>query len=430
MTCVVVTGTQWGDEGKGKLVDFLMEQATMVARYQGGNNAGHTVKFQDKEFILHLIPSGILRNKTSIIGNGTVVDPKALLDEIEELKAMNIPVEDHLKISNTVHLVMPYHRDFDKLREKLKGSGKIGTTGRGIGPAYTEKSARSGIRLIDLSNPELFKSRLEAIIPEKNCLLKHFFEEDYEFSAEKIFEEYMGYYEQLKRYLADTSLMINKTIDEGENVLFEGAQGTFLDVDHGTYPFVTSSNTLAGGVCTGVGVGPTKISQIVGITKAYTTRVGAGPFPTELHDDMGDFLRTEGGEFGATTGRPRRCGWFDAVLVRQSVRLNGITSMAMTKLDVLDKLETLKIAVAYENGKGERLSELPPVGMEDLRPIYEEMPGWQCPTQGITNYLDLPKELTNYLNRISELVKAPISIVSVGAKREETIVPSPAQLWR
>lgn len=430
MTCVVVTGTQWGDEGKGKLVDFLTEQAHVVARYQGGNNAGHTVKFQDKEFILHLIPSGILRNKTSVIGNGTVIDPRALLDEINELKQVNMPVEKYLKISNTAHLVMPYHRLFDKLREKQKGDKKIGTTGRGIGPAYTDKSARTGIRMIDLSDPEYFRSRLESIIPEKNCLLKHFFDESIELSVDQIFEESMGYYEQLKGYLTDSVLLINNTIDEGHNVLFEGAQGTFLDVDHGTYPFVTSSNTVAGGVCSGCGVGPTKISQIIGITKAYTTRVGAGPFPSELTDDMGEFLRQEGAEFGATTGRPRRCGWFDAVLVRQSVRINGITSLAITKLDVLDKLDSLKIAVAYQDAAGNTISEFPSVGLDKVKPIYEELPGWKCSTQGITNYFDLPKELIAYVNRISELVKAPASIISVGAKREETIVPSPGQLWQ
>ncbi len=429
MTCVAIVGTQWGDEGKGKLVDFLTERADMVARYQGGNNAGHTVKFQDKTFILHLIPSGVLRNKVSVIGNGAVVDPASLFAEIDELKNLDIPVEAHLKISNTAHLVMPYHRLFDQLREKVRGDEKVGTTGRGIGPTYTDKVARSGIRLIDLSDPNHFRKRLEAILPEKNCLLRYYFQENKEFSVDEICTEYLGYYEQLEPYLCDTSLLINNAIDQGQNILFEGAQGTFLDVDHGTYPFVTSSNTLSGGICAGCGVGPVKISKVVGIAKAYTTRVGSGPFPTELLDETGEFLRTEGAEFGATTGRPRRCGWFDAVMVRQSVRLNGITSLAITKLDVLDKFESIKIATSYQAPDGRTYTELPPLHNETLTPIYEEHPGWLCPTRHITEYDQLPAALISYLKRISELVNASISLISVGARREETIVPNPNLIW-
>ncbi|MBF0276980.1 MAG: adenylosuccinate synthase [SAR324 cluster bacterium] len=429
MTCVAIVGSQWGDEGKGKLVDFLTERADIVARYQGGNNAGHTVKFQDKKFILHLIPSGILRNKVSVIGNGAVIDPAALFTEIEELKNLNIPVEKYLKISNTAHLVLPYHRVFDQLREKVRGDDKVGTTGRGIGPTYTDKITRSGIRMIDMSDPKYFKQRLEAILPEKNCLMKYYFQEDLQFSAQEICEEYLGYYQKLKSYLCDSSLLINDAIDQGRNVLFEGAQGTFLDVDHGTYPFVTSSNTLSGGICSGCGVGPMKITKVIGIAKAYTTRVGSGPFPTELLNDTGEFLRKEGAEFGATTGRPRRCGWFDAVLVRQAVRLNGITSLAITKLDVLDKFESIKIATAYQSPDGKIHSELPPLHNEELTPIYEEHEGWQCPTQNITEYDKLPPALISYLKRISELVHAPISLISVGARREETIVPNPNLIW-
>ncbi len=429
MTCVVIVGTQWGDEGKGKLVDFLTEDADLVARYQGGNNAGHTVKFEDKSCILHLIPSGILRNKMSVIGNGTVVDPSALLQEFEELKELDISVEENLKISETAHLIMPYHRVFDQLREKAKGDNKIGTTGRGIGPAYTDKVARSGIRFTDLRSADHLRARLEALIPEKNCLMKYFFQSPVQFSIDQIVEEYLGYYEQFKSYLCDSSLLINQAIDNNQNVLFEGAQGTFLDVDHGTYPFVTSSNTMAGGVCAGCGVGPVKIDKIIGIVKAYTTRVGSGPFPTELLDETGRLLRKEGSEFGATTGRPRRCGWFDAVLVRQAVRLNGITSLAITKLDVLDQLETIKIAVGYRTRNGQTLTELPPVYEKGMVPIYEEHPGWQCSTKDITEYDKLPEALISYLNRISELVGAPVSLVSVGPKREETIVCDPKQIW-
>ncbi|MBF0287321.1 MAG: adenylosuccinate synthase [SAR324 cluster bacterium] len=429
MTCVVIVGTQWGDEGKGKLVDFLTEGADLVARYQGGNNAGHTVKFEDQSFILHLIPSGILRNKMSVIGNGTVVDPEALLQEFEGLQTVDISVEKYLKISETAHLIMPYHRVFDKLREQAQGDNKIGTTGRGIGPAYTDKVARSGIRFTDLKNPAHLRNRLETLIPEKNCLMKYFFQSPVQFSVDQIVEEYRGYYEQFKSFLCDSSLLINQAIDNNQNVLFEGAQGTFLDVDHGTYPFVTSSNTMAGGVCAGCGVGPSKIDKVIGIVKAYTTRVGSGPFPTELLDDMGGFLRKEGSEFGATTGRPRRCGWFDAVLVRQAVRLNGLTSLAITKLDVLDKLETIKMAVGYQSADGKTHTELPPIYEEGMTPIYEEHSGWQCPTKDITEYDDLPKALIDYLNRMSELVGAPVSIISVGPKREETIVSDPDQIW-
>ena len=429
MACVIVVGTQWGDEGKGKIVDLLTERADAVVRYQGGNNAGHTVMFGDKTFILHLVPSGILRETTSILGNGVVVDLAELIKEIDELEQMAIAVESHLSISDRAQLVMPWHKTFDLMREERKGKKRIGTTGRGIGPAYEDKVGRSGIRIGDLLELEQFRTRLEEIVDEKNQLLEQCFGANVPaFSAEEIFKEFEVHLKKLKPYIRDTPLLVNQMIEEGKNILFEGAQGTFLDVDHGTYPFVTSSNTLAGGACAGVGIGPTRITDVLGIVKAYTTRVGSGPFPTELLDSYGELLQSEGHEFGATTGRPRRCGWFDALLVRQAVRLNGITSMAVMKLDVLDKFETLKMAVGYRSSNGEFRDNLPR-SLENVTPVYEEMPGWQCSSEGITEYAQLPSEMLAYLERMSELVGAKVSIISTGPKREETIVLNPDQFW-
>ena len=429
MACVIIVGTQWGDEGKGKIVDLLTERADAVVRYQGGNNAGHTVMFGEKTFILHLLPSGILRKTTSILGNGVVIDLAEMIKEIDELAQMDIAVEDHLHISDRAQLVMPWHKTFDRLGEEQKGKNKIGTTGRGIGPAYEDKVRRSGMRVGDLLEPELFKARLEEIVEEKNKLLELYYKSDEpSFSAEKIFTEFTAYLKILKPYSRDTPLLVNQMIEEGKNILFEGAQGTFLDVDHGTYPFVTSSNTLAGGACAGTGIGPTRINEVLGIVKAYTTRVGSGPFPTELLDNDGELLQSEGHEFGATTGRPRRCGWFDALLVRQAVRLNGITSMAVMKLDVLDKFDTLKIAVSYRLSNGEHTENLPR-SLENVTPVLEEMPGWKCNSAGITEYDQLPWKMLAYLERISELVGAKVSIISTGPKREETIVLNPDQFW-
>ena len=429
MACVIIVGTQWGDEGKGKIVDLLTERADAVVRYQGGNNAGHTVMFGEKTFILHLLPSGILRKTTSILGNGVVIDLAEMIKEIDELAQMDIAVEDHLHISDRAQLVMPWHKTFDRLSEDQKGKNKIGTTGRGIGPAYEDKVRRSGMRVGDLLEPELFKARLEEIVEEKNKLLELYYKSDEpSFSAEEIFSEFIAYLKILKPYIRDTPLLVNQMIEEGKNILFEGAQGTFLDVDHGTYPFVTSSNTLAGGACAGTGIGPTRINEVLGIVKAYTTRVGSGPFPTELLDNDGELLQSEGHEFGATTGRPRRCGWFDALLVRQAVRLNGITSMAVMKLDVLDKFDTLKIAVSYRLSNGEHTENLPR-SLENVTPVLEEMPGWKCKSAGITEYDQLPREMLAYLERISELVGANVSIISTGPKREETIVLNPDQFW-
>mgnify|MGYP006162589705 FL=1 len=429
MACLIIVGTQWGDEGKGKIVDLLTERADAVVRYQGGNNAGHTVMFGEQTFILHLLPSGILRKTTSILGNGVVIDLAEMIKEIDELAQMDIAVEDHLHISDRAQLVMPWHKTFDRLGEEQKGKNKIGTTGRGIGPAYEDKVRRSGMRVGDLLEPELFKARLEEIVEEKNKLLELYYKSDEpSFSAEEIFLEFTAYLKILKPYIRDTPLLVNQMIEQGKNILFEGAQGTFLDVDHGTYPFVTSSNTLAGGACAGTGIGPTRINEVLGIVKAYTTRVGSGPFPTELLDNDGELLQSEGNEFGATTGRPRRCGWFDALLVRQAVRLNGISSMAVMKLDVLDKFDTLKIAVSYRLSNGEHTENLPR-SLENVTPVLEEMPGWKCNSAGITEYDQLPRKMLAYLERISELVGAKVSIISTGPKREETIVLNPDQFW-
>jgi adenylosuccinate synthase len=429
MACVIIVGTQWGDEGKGKIVDLLTERADAVVRYQGGNNAGHTVMFGDKTFVTHLVPSGILRKTTSVLGNGVVIDLGDLIKEIEELSQMSITVENHLHISDRAQLVMPWHKTFDRLGEEQKGKNKIGTTGRGIGPAYKDKIGRSGLRVGDLMDPELFRSRLEGIVIENNQLLEHLYKSaDDPFSVDQIFAEFSAYLKILKPYICDSVLLVNQLVEQGKNILFEGAQGTFLDVDHGTYPFVTSSNTVAGSACAGAGIGPTCITDVLGIVKAYTTRVGSGPFPTELFDKDGELLQSEGQEFGATTGRPRRCGWFDALLVRQAVRLNGITGIAIMKLDVLDKFETLKIAVGYRLADG-KLTENFPRSLDNVTPVYEEMPGWNCKTAGITDYDQRPPEMLAYLERLSELVGAAVSIISTGPKREESIILNPDQLW-
>ena len=429
MACLIIVGTQWGDEGKGKVVDLLTERADAVVRYQGGNNAGHTVMFGNKTFILHMVPSGILRETTSILGNGVVIDLSELVKEINDLEKMGIDVEKHLHISDRAQLVMPWHKIFDQLREQKKGKSKIGTTGRGIGPTYEDKVGRAGIRIGDLLDQEKFRSILSQLVKEKNNFLVKYFDKDERFFyAEDIFSEYADYIKKLEPCIVDTPFLINQLIQDGKNILFEGAQGTFLDVDHGTYPFVTSSNTLSGNACVGSGIGPTCITGVLGIVKAYTTRVGNGPFPTELLDDDGKILQSEGNEFGATTGRPRRCGWFDALLVRQAVRLNGITSIAVTKLDVLDNFDTLKIATGYRLSNGEECDNFPR-SLENVIPVYHEMPGWKCRTAGLVKYDQLPTELLAYLDKISELVGAKVSIISTGPKREETIVLNPDQFW-
>ena len=429
MACLIIVGTQWGDEGKGKVVDLLTERADAVVRYQGGNNAGHTVMFGNKTFILHMVPSGILRETTSILGNGVVIDLSELVKEINDLEKMGIDVEKHLHISDRAQLVMPWHKIFDQLREQKKGKSKIGTTGRGIGPTYEDKVGRVGIRIGDLLDQEKFRSRLSQLVKEKNNFLVKYFDKDERFFyAEDIFSEYAEYIKKLEPCIVDTPFLINQLIQDGKNILFEGAQGTFLDVDHGTYPFVTSSNTLSGNACVGSGIGPTCITGVLGIVKAYTTRVGNGPFPTELLDNDGKILQSEGNEFGATTGRSRRCGWFDALLVRQAVRLNGITSIAVTKLDVLDNFDTLKIAIGYLLPNGEECNNFPR-SLENVIPVFHEMPGWKCRTAGSVKYDQLPTEMLDYLDKISELVGAKVSIISTGPKREETIVLNPDQFW-
>jgi len=422
---VVVIGTQWGDEGKGKVVDVLAEKAQVVARFQGGNNAGHTMVVNGESFISHLIPSGILHpDKLCVIGNGVVVDPAVLIEEIKDLQKRNVSVGPHnLLVSEHAHLIMPYHKLVDHGRERLlKGDKKIGTTGRGIGPCYEDKVSRRGIRFCDLIDPVIFKERLSSFLPEKNFYLKEFLKSEV-VDEEALLEEFLPYAETLRPHVANVSVTLRNAVKAGDNILFEGAQGTHLDIDHGTYPFVTSSNTVAGNACCGAGIGPTQIHGVIGMVKAYTTRVGAGPFPTELHDQIGDRIQEKGAEFGATTGRRRRCGWLDTVVVRNSARINSLTGLAITKLDVLSGLDTLKICTAYEHGK-DRLPEFPGSleVLAECQPLYEEMPGWSEDISGAKSLEDLPENAKAYLKRIEELTETPIQIVSVGAGREATIV--------
>ncbi|MBC8015584.1 MAG: adenylosuccinate synthase [Sporomusaceae bacterium] len=422
MSAIVVMGTQWGDEGKGKIVDYLAEQADVIARYQGGNNAGHTVVVEGKEFKLHLLPSGILyKGKKCVIGNGVVIDPGVLLTEIKGMHAKGFDTEG-LKISNRAHVIMPYHRLLDETEEEYRGDYKLGTTKRGIGPCYMDKNSRSGIRMVDLMDAEEFSEKLKRNLEAKNHLLKSVYGIE-GFDYETVKKEYLGYAEELRSYVADTSLILNQEIKSGKKVLFEGAQATMLDLDHGTYPYVTSSNPIAGGVCVGAGIGPTKINNVVGVVKAYTTRVGEGPFPTELFDEMGDHIRESGREYGTTTGRPRRCGWLDACVVRYAVDLSGIDYMAITRLDILDAVKTLKICVAYKYN-GEIIHEFPASlkVLAEVEPVYEEFAGWESDTTGIRIYADLPLNARLYLERLSEVVGTKLGIVSVGPGREQTII--------
>ena len=421
MTCTIVVGTQWGDEGKGKIVDLLTAESDAVVRYQGGNNAGHTVMYEDKKVVLHLIPSGILQGKEAILGNGVVIEPNSLLHEIKELETAGYDVSK-LKISKQAHLVLPWHKFFDNLREDKKGSNKIGTTGRGIGPAYEDKVARSGLRICDIKKDN-FAQLVSNLLQQKESELQNFKRDDlgYVIYLDNLVENLTAFYARIEKYLIDSSAHINKLINEKKKIIFEGAQGTFLDVDHGTYPYVTSSNTIAGAACTGSGIGPTKIKRVIGITKAYTTRVGAGPFPTELHGEEGENFRKLGDEFGATTGRPRRCGWFDAVLVRRAVELNGITDIALTKLDVLDTMEKVWICTHYAKNNVS-VDEFPMFDLAEIEPRWFVMPGWQQSTRGIKTYMDLPKNLKLYIDQIEWYTKTRVSIISTGPKREETII--------
>ncbi|MBW2608812.1 MAG: adenylosuccinate synthase [Deltaproteobacteria bacterium] len=423
MSNVVVIGTQWGDEGKGKIVDLLSSKADLVVRYQGGNNAGHTLVVDGEQTICHLIPSGILhKDKKCLIGNGVVVDPEVLLEEINKLKGRGISISpDNLSISEKAHLIMPYHQAVDLAREEAKGSDKIGTTGRGIGPCYEDKVGRRGVRAIDLLEPETLEEKIRANLKEKNFFLTKLLNaEPLEFQP--IFDSYSEMAEKLRPFISDVSVEIDNAIRSGKKILFEGAQGTHLDIDHGTYPFVTSSNPVSGGVCAGAGVGPDKLHHIVGIIKAYTTRVGAGPFTTELLDETGDYIQEKGAEFGATTGRRRRCGWLDLVMMKDSIRYNGLTSLAITKLDVLTGLDKLKICVAYDLD-GEKIYSSP-ASLKKLAkctPIYEEFPGWKEDISSARSLDQLPRTARYYLKRIEEITDVLFSLVSVGPMREQTI---------
>ncbi len=424
MSNVAVIGAQWGDEGKGKIVDLFTLDADIVVRFQGGNNAGHTLVVDGRKTVLHLIPSGALhKKKLCVIGNGVVVDPEVLLEEIRGLRADgHLLDESLLKISEEAHLIMPYHKAIDQARERLRGKGKIGTTGRGIGPAYEDKVARTGIRFVDLLDGATFRDKLRRNIEEKNIYLKAILKEKaLDYGA--IYETYSGFRAELERYVTNTGVLLDREIKAGKKVLFEGAQGTLLDVDHGTYPYVTSSNTVIGGVLTGAGIGPRSIHQVIGLSKAYTTRVGSGPFPTELKDAEGERLKQEGDEFGATTGRPRRCGWFDAVGVRHAVRINGMTGIALTKLDVLTGFKRIKICTAYKSG-GEVHHDFPASVkvLKNAEPVWEEMEGWEEPLSSARSLADLPKNARRYVRRLEEIIGCEMILVSIGPGREETIM--------
>ena len=422
MPAIVLLGAQWGDEGKGKATDLLGDRVDYVVRYQGGNNAGHTVVIGDQKYALHLLPSGILSpNVVPVIGNGVVIDPGVLLTEIKGLNERGIDTSK-LKISTNAHLITPYHRTIDKVSERFLGNSKIGTTGRGIGPAYADKINRIGIRIQDLFDPSILQQKIEGALRDKNqVLIKVFNRKGLE--VEEVLKEYLEYAEILAPYIADTGLLLNKALDAGKNVLLEGSQGTLLDVDHGTYPFVTSSNPTAGGACTGSGIGPTRISRVIGIVKAYTTRVGSGPFPTELFDEDGEKLRTIGGEIGVTTGRARRCGWYDAPIARYAVRVNGLTDFFLTKLDVLTGWEKIPVCVAYEVD-GKRVEELP-ASQSDFhhaKPIYEYLPGWSENITKARTFDELPANARAYVKYLEEISGAPMSAIGVGPGRDETIV--------
>ncbi|MBN2255082.1 MAG: adenylosuccinate synthase [Deltaproteobacteria bacterium] len=424
MAAIIVVGTQWGDEGKGKIVDIYAGEADIIARFQGGNNAGHTLVVKGEQTILHLIPSGILHGgKTCILGNGMVINPKVLIQELDELDERRLlPADTKLFISNNAHIIMPYHMRVDLAREALRGGAKIGTTGRGIGPAYEDKISRAGIRLCDLLDDQVFRTKLGKNVEEKNFYLTEFCKEE-PVDGEAIYREYTAYADRLRQYAADTSVIIDEGVKAGKHILFEGAQGCHLDIDHGTFPFVTSSNTVAGSACCGSGIGPTRIDGVIGICKAYTTRVGSGPFVTELADEIGETIQNVGHEFGATTGRKRRCGWLDMVLVRHSVRVSGITGIALTKLDVLTGINPLKICVGYTTDHEAFTDLVPsnPMTFEQCRPVYEELEGWADDIRGIRNFNDLPGAVKRYVARLEELAGVPVILTSTGPDRDETI---------
>ncbi len=421
MANVVIVGAQWGDEGKGKIVDLLTRDADVVVRFQGGNNAGHTIVLKGEKFVFHLIPSGILyENKICMIGSGVVVDPAVLIEEVNELKTRGYLKDDsRLMVSEEAHLILPYHRRIDIARDRVF---KIGTTGRGIGPAYEDKVARYGIRMVDLMDESVFRKKLKANLHQKNAYLSEVLKEK-GFEESEIVDEFVRFKKEIEKYVKDTSIILYDEIQKGKQVLFEGAQGALLDVDHGTYPYVTASNTVAGNACAGSGIGPTMIHSVIGVAKAYTTRVGEGPFPTELKDEVGDRIREKGGEYGATTGRPRRCGWFDAVVVNHAIRINGIQEMAITKLDVLNDFDRLRICVGYRVNE-KTIHHVPSQieVMDRSEPVYEEMEGWKRDLIGAKTVSELPIQAQRYLKRIEELTRVKIAMVSVGSERDETIV--------
>ncbi|SEL47609.1 adenylosuccinate synthase [Nonomuraea pusilla] len=425
MPAAVLVGAQWGDEGKGKATDLLGGDVDYVVRYQGGNNAGHTVVIGDQKYALHLLPTGILSpDVVPVIGNGVVIDPGVLLSEIDGLAERGISAE-RLLISANAHLIMPHHKALDKVTERYLGKARIGTTGRGIGPAYGDKVYRMGVRVQDLLDPGILAKKIESALTEKNQLLtKVYNRRGIEPAA--VLEEYLGYAERLKPHIADTSLVLSKALDEGKFVLLEGGQGTLLDIDHGTYPFVTSSSPTSGGACAGSGIPPTRLTKVIGILKAYTTRVGSGPFPTELTDEMGDWLRTTGGEYGVTTGRNRRCGWFDAVIARYATRINGVTDFFLTKLDVLSGLERIPVCVAYEVD-GVRHDEIPmtQTDFHHAKPVYEELPGWREDISNAKSFEDLPPNAQAYVRALEEMSGAPVSAIGVGPGRDQTVVVRP-----
>lgn len=422
MASVIIVGTQWGDEGKGKIVDYLANKAQYVVRSQGGSNAGHTVVVDNIKYKLRLLPSGILhKDKVCIIGNGVVIEPKVFLSEIDALIEKKVNMSN-LKISNRAHVLMPYHKILDELQEEDLGENKLGTTKNGIGPCYMDKASRLGIRIVDLMNKETFAKKLKFNVELKNKLLKKLYNHE-GINYEELLKEYLEYADRLRPYVADTTTILNKAIKEKKNILFEGAQATMLDLDHGTYPFVTSSYPAAGGACTGSGVGPRKIDNVIGVVKAYSTRVGEGPFPSELFDDIGQFIRDKGGEYGTVTGRARRCGWLDACVIKYASYINGLDSVAITRLDILDELDKLKICVAYKYN-GEILEDYPADLdiLSKVEPVYEEFDGWKTSTANIREYDKLPENAKKYLKRLSEVIDTEISIVSVGAGRDETII--------
>jgi len=425
MTNLIVLGTQWGDEGKGKIVDILAPSFDMVARYQGGHNAGHTVYVDGDKIILHCLPSGILHpGKLCLIGNGVVLEPKALLKEIAGLKDRGISTEGRLFISKNAHLILPYHTMVEKISEELDGERKIGTTSRGIGPAYKDKASRHGIRAADLLNPDLLKKKIERNVKEKNVVLSFFGQTGLD--AAKVFEEFMEDASRIKEYIADVSVILSEGIASGKSLLIEGAQGTLLDIDHGTYPFVTSSNSTAGGACTGLGLGPDKIDSVLGVTKAYTTRVGEGPFPTEIRDEIGQFLLEKGSEFGATTGRPRRCGWFDVVAVSYACRINGVQNIALTKSDILDELDEIKVCTGYRY-KNSVLKNFPTEEwvLKDIEPEYRTFKGWDAPVREASSFDELPQAFKDYVSFLEESVGAAVAIISTGKERSKTVFVEP-----